>query len=822
VGGYFAEQCCPEKNCSGLDKARILDIGCLFDELPENVRKTIEPSEMCDSEVMKKLSECRKEKGRGKSKSQGKDLARRCSKAKNLKDIVKDLGRDALRAPLDSIRGLSKDDIKQNLKTFKDSVEDLIKSKDRSARVAISEIAQKLKDSIEDMVDLKDLVKHVSKKDFKKQIKDKVSARQKLGLDDDTKPEPDLPRQQNRIALKALLENKKPEDLTVDDIKSFRSIVRGMDGEDICDLNNNTKLDSVREMCRFPEWTPKQAKCIGKNLREGLRTINATSPMTELTAADVENMVEECFKDMDDMDLDEMDADTCKAVCTKLAAFSRISCFVPEDRLEKLQDVCLTCRGRASGEALDESDVDGVGQLLTAGDGSAIKRLKKSAIVKRVRQLGAFSRISKKVRDIIINKLSQEAEDTESETNVNSMRMFACLLPEEKRQNILEHIANLRDEIQEDLDAEEEAKECLSKEDRESAKADLMKVKECLKEAISATEHVGDSGKRKRRRRATKVYTCAEVEDMNSGAETLTAEEINAMDNIEFANCLSVFGQYPRSSNMLNTLLAKAEKAIKEVCQMSTSELSSLGTLAQGMSAAQFACANLESDETVSSLGKLQEWTPEQLEAAVLRYRTLRSNKAPTAFTHTDLVTLGHFLCGLTPTEIKSIPRSAYGTAAATIGDNLKVCSTDRLEALAEHAKHSDLYGPVTGWDSGDFSELGAILGGLSSEELKSVTTAAMEGWRNHAIKTIHPDRLKKLTVAQLSSLDQNQASQITTEQYNALSQEQKNTVDTAAGRPITDGNKNGNGNTSGAATMCVTIVSGLVPLMVIISQLFY
>lgn len=33
--------------------------------------------------------------------------------------------------------------------------------------------------------------------------------------------------------------------------------------------------------------------------------------------------------------------------------------------------------------------------------------------------------------------------------------------------------------------------------------------------------------------------------------------------------------------------------------------------------------------------------------------------------------------------------------------------------------------------------------GGLSGSELKNTPTAAMDGWRQHAIPTIHPDAFK-------------------------------------------------------------------------------
>merc|ERR1712076_305033 len=94
---------------------------------------------------------------------------------------------------------------------------------------------------------------------------------------------------------------------------------------------------------------------------------------------------------------------------------------------------------------------------------------------------------------------------------------------------------------------------------------------------------------------------------------------------------------------------------------------------------------------------------------------------AAASFSSDDLISLGAFVCGATETNIGDFPTASYYDAASTVGDQT-MCDSGQLQALADLAKDSSVFGASSSWDSSTITTVGSVVGGLSTSEISALT----------------------------------------------------------------------------------------------------
>ncbi|XP_069758333.1 stereocilin [Narcine bancroftii] len=182
----------------------------------------------------------------------------------------------------------------------------------------------------------------------------------------------------------------------------------------------------------------------------------------------------------------------------------------------------------------------------------------------------------------------------------------------------------------------------------------------------------------------------------------------------------------------------------------------------------------------LSFLGEMEEWSMKQRKAVLDRFLR-QARRQVTELDATTLVALGHFICGMSVSEIERIRPEELSKAVLFIGELKLRCSEDQLEALARLSTHSEAFGPVSKWGAEIFTETGSIAAGLADMDLSALIEEQIEGLTPSAISLLLPDKFAVVFSAdQLSYFTNVQASAVTMGQYEKLSLEQRRALSAA------------------------------------------
>ncbi|XP_067871305.1 stereocilin [Heterodontus francisci] len=182
----------------------------------------------------------------------------------------------------------------------------------------------------------------------------------------------------------------------------------------------------------------------------------------------------------------------------------------------------------------------------------------------------------------------------------------------------------------------------------------------------------------------------------------------------------------------------------------------------------------------LSFLGQIGEWNKKQRKAGLGSFLR-RSGRPVSGLEATTLTALGHFICGMSVTEIEKIKPEEFSKAVLFIGHLKLRCTEGQMEALARLTTHSQAFGTVSKWGAEIFTEIGSIAAGLPDIALSSLVEQQIEGLIPLAISLIVPGKFAVVfSLNQLSSFTSAQASAVTTGQYEKLSPEQRRAVSTA------------------------------------------
>ncbi|XP_078718001.1 stereocilin [Lampetra fluviatilis] len=105
----------------------------------------------------------------------------------------------------------------------------------------------------------------------------------------------------------------------------------------------------------------------------------------------------------------------------------------------------------------------------------------------------------------------------------------------------------------------------------------------------------------------------------------------------------------------------------------------------------------------------------------------------------TDLVMLGHFICGMTPTDISRINARQYSRAALAIGRLSLRCTEAQLNSLVKVAMSSSAFGLPSNWGLEVFTEIGSVAVGLPDVVLSALVKEQIEGLTSTAIAIMPP-----------------------------------------------------------------------------------
>ncbi|XP_045210879.2 uncharacterized protein LOC123562303 [Mercenaria mercenaria] len=275
---------------------------------------------------------------------------------------------------------------------------------------------------------------------------------------------------------------------------------------------------------------------------------------------------------------------------------------------------------------------------------------------------------------------------------------------------------------------------------------------------------------RRRRKRSVSSLSCDDMQLLGSGVTALTTSEIEAMADSDFLDCASFLGGYSTwSTDQLSSLLTVATRAgtFSTATGWSADQVTDAGIITQGLTYSEIESLTDLTLDAMSSIGQHEGWSETQLGSGFSRWLDLNKGNDASAVTSSELIALGHFACGATTSHIGSMSSTEYSFAASYIGA-LTSCTESQLEAFADLAETA--FGSISSWDTSVVSTVGAVIGGLTSNEISTLTTSQIAAIDPTSIAQIPSTSFVGFTVDQISSFSVAQAQSTTSDQQSGLS----------------------------------------------------
>lgn len=275
-------------------------------------------------------------------------------------------------------------------------------------------------------------------------------------------------------------------------------------------------------------------------------------------------------------------------------------------------------------------------------------------------------------------------------------------------------------------------------------------------------------------KRAT-VYTCEELRAIDNSVTSLSAEDLAAMDNTEFQNCMDFFGSMSDwSTEQLSALATQTKTAFgSDVSTWTSDTILEASSIVAGLSSDEIGTLALDSIDVLASIGEHDLYDSAQLMAGFEQFLSVSMSDSAVNLDTDALMSGGHFVCGASSNSIGDIDPANYRDAASYIGA-LGSCEEAQLQAFATLAKDTNAFGSdISSWDTATIAALGSVIGGLSSSEFGSLNEEQISTINTAHISMIPGSVLSGLSTEQIGYLSTTQGGAITSEQLQSFSDDQ-------------------------------------------------
>lgn len=299
----------------------------------------------------------------------------------------------------------------------------------------------------------------------------------------------------------------------------------------------------------------------------------------------------------------------------------------------------------------------------------------------------------------------------------------------------------------------------------ERARLGLLSKARALAERSSHMEH-GQRG----------APTCADIKA--TFPAVWTPGQLVRMSGKDFYDCLETLGadEY-LSPEQLTAIMQRVGQLHGGAARLPPTVIQQLGRAATRLTPRELLELDLTDPAALASLGALEGWDRKQLVAG-FRSFVQRSGSSVAEMDATDLVMLGHFICGMTPTDISRINARQYSRAALAIGRLSLRCTEAQLNSLVKVAMSSSAFGLPSNWGLEVFTEIGSVAVGLPDVVLSALVKEQIEGLTSTAIAIMPPRKFAVVfEVSSLQHFTAAQAEAVTDEQLEQLSPLQRHTL---------------------------------------------
>ncbi|XP_041847316.1 stereocilin-like [Melanotaenia boesemani] len=282
--------------------------------------------------------------------------------------------------------------------------------------------------------------------------------------------------------------------------------------------------------------------------------------------------------------------------------------------------------------------------------------------------------------------------------------------------------------------------------------------------------------KARSRKAKVPVPNCADIRGTFPSAWSST--QLRRMPLEELKECVEVFGQDSSlSSEQRRSAWVKLRQFFSPVRELKADQVLTLGSLVTEMGERELQDINLTDVGVLAHLGTLTDWSFQKMRAVILSVIRKRRLKVE-QLTAVDIVTFGHLMCGLYPSEIKRLSPYNLSVAVLFLRETSLPCTEQQLEALTSCLSRPDAFGPVSAWGPEIFSEIGILAAGLPDIVLSALLQGQVEGIIPEAVAQMTPKKMAVVfSAVQLSWMSVEQAWAVTQEQWAELDTEQRHAV---------------------------------------------
>ncbi|XP_029637058.1 uncharacterized protein LOC115212334 [Octopus sinensis] len=287
----------------------------------------------------------------------------------------------------------------------------------------------------------------------------------------------------------------------------------------------------------------------------------------------------------------------------------------------------------------------------------------------------------------------------------------------------------------------------------------------------------------RRRKRSTTACDCELPSQLGSAAEMISPESLKEMlCNENFQTCMERLGVVKSWSTNHQAVFADKAKTILGSpisTKWSESTLKSVVPAIPGLSVDEISSLDLNTLDLAFSLGNQITWQSDKLKATFdVLYKKLL-NSSSSYITSLELQTFRNLLCGMNTNIIQSIKSDEYSTAARELG-NIDCFTNAQHKLWVKKAK--DVYQDVDKWSDSIIASMGAVISGLSAEDLQKLTSTQITAIlpdtipkiAAESLKNFHPHQFRYLTTSQVQKITAAQKSELNSEQTDIINEKLK------------------------------------------------
>ncbi|XP_069122945.1 otoancorin-like [Argopecten irradians] len=453
---------------------------------------------------------------------------------------------------------------------------------------------------------------------------------------------------------------------------------------------------------------------------------------------------------------------------------------VSRAQIQEAYQYSISCLGKSTG-TLTADDLVSLGTMICGLSSLDYDRLSSQALEDFIKQLQRDCPLTYDERVALTSKYVAAKGLTNGtgirSSDISRLATLFPLLPSSVLSAISDEVllaeaGTLLDELKEQEKFEESRKQSgLSSDISDGDRTAFESAKRLLYETIATALQSSANTAARRRKRSTASLTCSDLQTLQkSGLSALSTTQLTSLADEDFVDCVEILGAVIDFSEEQETSLlnvAMRTTVWGEPSTWSTDNVYNAGVICQAMSETQITSLTFNLD-AVSRLGEFDGWTSVKKKAVFDRWLNQLKGGDSSSITVSELRSLGHITCGAETSHISVIPHTVYKDAADSVGE-LTSCNDTQLTAFATLAKAA--YGSnVTSWLSSVISNIGVIIGGLSTDDVVLLSSTQIDAIDPNHIPYFPPDIFAGFTVEQFFTFSSAQSSKTTTEQRQALS----------------------------------------------------